>query len=286
MTGENTGTELQRAPSHLKDAPKTTSAVTDKDAKVDSPPTQASLQDLAVTKSMKMVLNPDFKGSEFASLEPRLQQLLFEKLRDEIVRLQGVELDYHNFTEDIPQADKFLGTRAGRRRLPLDGDEPDAYLLQDRMRDKWLHESEIPLDDLTSRSVRNDVKLTYTDLVYAKPDGEFTVKPLDARHDSTSGYMYERISSQLLQYRLTVMFGMLPPSDNVDGYKGCWEATFLHHDDGDGISRLTFSEHKGSAMFRFIGSAEASLDAIELIKYLCGNEFPHSYDGIVAGTQA
>ena len=63
------------------------------------------------------------------------------------------------------------------------------------------------------------------------------------------GRIYTRISSQLPQYRVTVMFGMLPPSIELYHSKICWEATLVHK---GRMSRLKLFNHKGTATVRFI----------------------------------
>ena len=75
----------------------------------------------------------------------------------------------------------------------------------------------------------------------------------------------------------------MPPPQEVDGYKSCWEADLQYH---DGASLLSFQDYKGGADARFHGTAEASVDALKLLNFLIGMECPHTYDGIVAGTRA
>ena len=109
---------------------------------------------------------------------------------------------------------------------------------------------------------------------------------LRVRHGSlrlSEKYVSHRISSQLLLYRVTVVFGMLPQSDEVDNYKTCWAAK-LHHNDG--CSTLDLYERKGSAEVAFWGTTGAETEALELLNFLCGNDIPHTYEGILAGSEA
>ncbi|OCK73620.1 hypothetical protein K432DRAFT_447735 [Lepidopterella palustris CBS 459.81] len=96
-------------------------------------------------------------------------------------------------------------------------------------------------------------------------------------------FFSDRISSQLLYYRISVLFGM-PPALETDGYKCCWEVE-LKHIDGESILRLYDS--KGSAAVGFSGfDGSASDDAFELINFLVSLDCLHTYHGIKAGTRA
>ena len=58
---------------------------------------QPSLQELAAKKALSKILDPSFEASDFEPLEPRLQELLFGKLRDEIAYLKAYEDAWHGF---------------------------------------------------------------------------------------------------------------------------------------------------------------------------------------------
>ena len=129
-------------------------------------------------------------------------------------------------------------------------------------------------------------------LYWNLPAGELRLNGRQFEHEEAPGYVYgedkgftERISSQLLLYRIVVMFGMIPPQqEGYEGrYKSCWECMLRHK---DGTSRFTAFDYKGGATLKFKGSAEGSADAMELLNFLCGDAIPHSYDGILAGTMA
>ena len=94
----------------------------------------------------------------------------------------------------------------------------------------------------------------------------------------------KRISSQLLLYRIVVMFDMISPESEgyADWYKSWWD--MLAHADGE--SRLSFFDYKGWGSLYFKGTEEGSRDAMELLDFLTEREIPHSYDGILAGTVA
>jgi hypothetical protein len=89
-----------------------------------------------------------------------------------------------------------------------------------------------------------------------------------------------RITSQLLYYRISILFGM-PPAKETDGYKCCWEVRLRHR---DGESELRLYDSKGAAAVSFEGYA--SDDGLELVTFLTSVDFAHTYDGIRAGTMA
>ncbi|CAI7611683.1 unnamed protein product [Penicillium pancosmium] len=105
------------------------------------------------------------------------------------------------------------------------------------------------------------------------------------------GFLHH-ISSSLLLYRLTILTGELGettdsqtgcPWDMTDGYKSSWDIPLRHM---DSVSTLRFYDYKGQARAFFCGSEEAQNDAVELINLLTSFSFPHTYDGIMAGTVA
>ncbi|MCJ1309052.1 hypothetical protein MMC25_002707 [Agyrium rufum] len=263
-------------------------------------PEPPSLQDLAVTKGLEEILDPSFPDSEFASLEPRLQQLLFRKLRTEMHRLYQIEDSWSVMKQWCSLADSFLYTRAARKRIP----EPDCYEGQEgedvrvdsqnghnlisEFPKAWSYASESDADDRSFDRSDDHVHWGAFDLMYKLPDSDLRVVSRAEQtqagytfHDE-NGLFYNRISSQLLQYRVTVVFGMIP-QDESDGYKCQWLAELIYK---DGKSRLRLDEHKGSANVHFTGTAEASTEAVRFLNFLTGNNIPHTYDGILAGTVA
>lgn len=103
---------------------------------------------------------------------------------------------------------------------------------------------------------------------------------------------HRRISSQLLVYRLTAIFGM-PPSSEMDyvvAHKSIWRCTLFWLDDvqnenltRDYISQVYFEDNKGLWTVTFDGIEVASESAVQLIDWLCGDNVPHPYDYVVAG---
>ncbi|KAK7424061.1 hypothetical protein QQX98_000671 [Neonectria punicea] len=100
-----------------------------------------------------------------------------------------------------------------------------------------------------------------------------------------------KISSQLLLYRLIAMFGTPPKlpeeGSNTARYKTIWEYP-LHWtaDQGRNKSTLWFRDWKGAASVHFSGSEEASEAALKMLEWLVSDNVVHPYDGVLAGNQA
>src|SRR2546421_5124145 len=89
--------------------------------KVDSRtvPSQSTLQALCEQKALALDLESDFE-----SLEPRLQHLLFNKVRAENARLREIEQKWERLTRFCPSLDTQIYLRPKRR---LNDDEIVAY---------------------------------------------------------------------------------------------------------------------------------------------------------------
>ncbi|KAL4869114.1 hypothetical protein BDV12DRAFT_196548 [Aspergillus spectabilis] len=101
------------------------------------------------------------------------------------------------------------------------------------------------------------------------------------RHKSLHG-LWPRMSSQLLLYRLTIYMERSPNLE-TDAYKTCWETKFQH---SDKFSILRFWDSKGAPRMEFRGTRNCQDDALQLVNLLAGLKFPHTYDGVIAGTVA
>ena len=82
--------------------------------------------------------------------------------------------------------------------------------------------------------------------------------------------------------RLLATFETLPQCE-TDGYKCTWEF-YLHWPGIDGELRL--HDHKGYPTASFEGSEKGSLVALQLIEWRVGENIPHPYDYVLAGTSA
>ena len=235
--------------------------------------TQPSLQELATGKALSEILHPDFKDSDFEGLEPRLQRLLFAKLRAEVVRLHGIEQSWSFYKRDCPRADRQLYTWAGRDRL---GEDEEDEKLQ--FQEKWSYTA-----DTQESGRRYTIDWSAWDLAVEDPTSDQSRLVLKKDRKLNFDASFTRtISSQLLYYRITAVFGMMPQSVS-DEYKCCW-TTDLWWEGGKG--RLGLDEHKGAAGAFFHGTEEGSVEALKLLNFLVGDKIPHSYDGILAGTIA
>ncbi|KAL9117936.1 MAG: hypothetical protein Q9187_005523 [Circinaria calcarea] len=271
------------------------------------PSSQLSLQELCEKKYLSQILDSSFTASDFAALEPRLQEILFSKLRTETTRLREIEKKWCRLTRSCPRVDTKIHLDHNRIEYGDPDDEEDDCILREGFLAKWSYlgednnESQAGADaawyagraeaneDHLSRGTKNhpNIHWHHSDLICEPSEsglGLYVHRPSTPRsfYSKWSNSFWFRISSQLLLYRLTVTFGMPPPKE-TDGYKSCWEIELVHC---DGASVLEFGEHKGAASARFRGTTDASDDALKLLNFLVGINCPHTYDGIVAGTIA
>ena len=258
-----------------------------------------SLTEICEKQSISQISDPNFTASDFAALEPRLQEILFNKLRTENTRLQEIEKKWCQVTDSCPHVDIQIHLNPPRI-AACDGKEmEDAYDEAAAFMKKWSYLGEdYDEDESVSQGVEanedhpsggtkmtRDTRWWNSNLICKGPESDFELCGHTYARCSCSPWTNSftfRISSQLLFYRLTVTFGMPPPRE-TDGYKTCWEITLRH---SDKISVLNFQDTKGAADVRFDGTADASADALKLVNFLIGIKCPHTYDGVVAGVMA
>ena len=108
-----------------------------------SSPTPPSLQGLCENKALSHILDSDFTDSQFSSLEPRLQQILFRKLRTETARLKAVEKDWCRLMKCCPRLDTQIHL-VSTRIEPSDSkdDETNGYNQIRRFNCKWSYTDE------------------------------------------------------------------------------------------------------------------------------------------------
>jgi hypothetical protein len=249
-------------------------------------PSQPTLQALCEQTALELDLESDFE-----SLEPRLQHLLFNKVRAENTRLRGIEQKWERLTRFCPSLDAQIYLRSNRQVHEEDETVADE---ENRVFTELWHYEDADNGNEQERAARASSPISKSwqssELVSESPDEELGIFVLSdpstrySRFSPGSGRrdIWNRISSQLLFYRLTTTFGMPPPAE-TDGYKVCWEINLRHR---DGSSTLEFYDYKGAASASFSGSDDASEDALKLVNFLVGMECFHTYDGIVAGTVA
>lgn len=108
--------------------------------------------------------------------------------------------------------------------------------------------------------------------------------------DDTKQYefdMYRVMSSALLLYRVCCLFaGIHIDVMGRDAYKMVWQAEVKHKATGEAMG---FSEWKGAALVRVSDLTlpkEVESDMLDLLNLLFDTNFPHPYDGTVAGCVA
>lgn len=114
---------------------------------------------------------------------------------------------------------------------------------------------------------------------YELRNGSIAVRhgpPLAIPHTSVFSQF---ISSQLLLYRLTCLFGV--PCAQRAPLQGLWSATLVYR---NRKNFLTFGEDtSGEPYIRFYGSEEASAEALVLINHLVGNLITNEYARTLCG---
>ena len=277
------------------------------------PPSVPSLKELSVRKATSSILQHHERFSEFSKLDGRSQKLLFEELCKDALKLEALEAEKHIFRRLCPRADQGLYTASSSTRIAFpeedyddddeSGEEPklkekndaideNPYRKIEYFQKKWSYKSSDDEGDTENREglLRDTAwKRWQASSVYYDPDDSI-MKVMDMvrgfnfdeHYKFIDNSFYTRISSQLLLYRLSVMFGM-PERRESDGYKVCWEIT-LHHSSRKGT--LDVYDYKGAASAAFTGSSEASDDALDLLGFITQDDVPHTYDGTLAGTVA
>lgn len=246
-------------------------------------------------RSLEQFLGSDSADSDFASLEPFMQQLLFSKLRTENARLQEVEWKWSQLTGACPRTD--IQIYLGFPTIESGGEEDrqNGYNQEAAFRDQWSYlirdsdENEADGGERRGLEIACDTSWGRINLFSESPDSDLRLC-FHRSNGSTrcsclqnlENNFSHRVSSQLLLYRLTVTFGMPPPKEG-DGYKSCWAVDLQHC---DGASVLSFMDYKGGATTSFYGTTKASADALKLLNFLVGEGCRHTYDGIAAGTTA
>lgn len=286
------------------------------------PPT--SLKTLAANEALKQILQPEFSESQFVSLPPHLQKLLFSKLREEVDRLRGKEDRWRAVVQSCAPADLQLYLRnqywvpsikglevkpaskgeneVESRKRERNSGELSGYRLRKYFIDRWSYLTEDGETELEARLSRRSrtadsssgktARMQWSDWSLYRDPEEGTMKLCEHEEFSlvcSCGPLWNRglsyqISSQLLLYRLTATFGMPPPRE-TDRYKSCWDCAIkFDDDDDDSVGRIM--DWKGTISLSFEGTITASKEFVKLINYIVGYKCLHSYDGIVAGTVA
>ena len=241
---------------------------------VPTPSNKLALEARARDEVLRKVAYSSSGDAFFDSLDPSLLRSVFHTLRLELKRLF---LQENTLEKWRPQADKFLYTHEAQTMVlsPKDAGPWQPVI------DKWSYTGADQLGSPTPFDVLTD--WNGDSLAFEKPysklfkkNGDFRYHPLDY------GSFSQRISSQLLLYRITLVFGTVPTRDEEeeidDSY--CWETTLYHKDQ---FSLLDLWDINGVAHVWFQGSWDAETDALEVLNMLCGNQISQQ-NGKVAGT--
>ena len=216
------------------------------------------------------------------------RQFLFSKMQSELIRLREMDSTLNRY---YPRTDFQVQHSYGRLSV-YEGDEDDSdeddpensYNLQKAFRKQWSYMAGADYKDKGGSLDGQDVKWHSSDLFFDLPDSDLKLRDLSEGSaswlPSEVGYFSQKISSQLLQYCITVTFDAMIPPTQTDGYKVCWVA-FLQYEDK--VSVLNLYDWKGGIGAHFGGTAEGSVEALKLLNFLCGMKCPHNYDYVLAG---
>ena len=241
---------------------------------------QPSLQELCTGKALTLVLDPEkFTDSDFAVLPPGVQRMLFAKMRTEMNVLRhfkgnvdkycpDIDTKLYQFPPSLPLCD--IGLPVWSSFFPE----------RDEFRRLWSYECEYDID-------QEDFSLPGAhwyegNLVAHNPDSELRFEEKNENLHSSNGHFhfYQRISSQLLLFRLVCMFDLPPPKSNIGNVFGTWDIVLYYR---WGPSRLRLNDHLGQVKADYAGTVEASGEALKLLNFLCGMKIPYGEEGAIAG---
>ncbi|EMR68623.1 hypothetical protein UCREL1_4371 [Eutypa lata UCREL1] len=210
---------------------------------------------------------------------------------------EGTVYYYSDDSYDTPEEDKSPGHVSKKREIAekryVEDKKTgkidvfaDGYMVKGYFRERWLYNSS-KAKDVPPKERPGKITEWHSLKLFTSPgDSELVAIPRhsDIPESYVSSPIFDTISSQLLLYRLTAIFGMPPATDYMDGFKQVWTTTFYWKDDKS--STIEFEDMKGSAFVRFEGSEDASKSALKLIEFLQSDNVPHPYGSVLAGTGA
>jgi hypothetical protein len=224
-----------------------------------SPP---SLEELSANKLQELTLSSETAEDDFASLEPRAQRLLFKSMRAEKARLDNIKTQLTRLEQRMPVVDynQILSTSS---RAESFGSKADI----DSCGKLWSYTVN-PDEDLQGRQPGELTRWNNLQLHFGLHDTtpkicSSKVLPILCEMCEPPRYPAFRylISSQLLLYRVTEVFGMPPRMTGEFSW-----AAILYHKDGSSI--LFCGNVLGDASFDFTGTNAASPDALNLLNFL------------------
>ena len=159
----------------------------------------------------------------------------------------------------------------------------NGYRLQEQHLNTWYLDTKgsAVIDDTIRWGSVYDIELQGSELILTDHDPPSIWELMPTLKKRGKRALPDCISSQLLQYRLTAVFGMLQ-SSRVSGFARCWELYLIHR---RSLSQFHLYDEYGVSTCTFRGTEEASKDALALLNYLCGTNVPHPDPklGLLAG---
>lgn len=228
-----------------------------------------------------------FSHEYFSLLSPLCQKQYFNEISEALHLWQ-------NLGYSCPRIDKFILSRYDNDNRLTATEQWAAALMQESIERKWAL-FDVSLEDSSSacatRRPSESARWFDDDLRWNAVTSKFDLVPPQVsrscyqygpdRPIGQHGFFYHISSPQLL-YRINLLIGDLKDS-TTDRYKCSWEIRIRHRESN---STLRLWDSKGIARAEFFGSKESEQDALEVINHLTGYKFPHTYDGVLAGTMA
>ena len=273
------------------------------------PPPTPSLVQLSASKALDTIFPLGFTSSDFEKLVAPQQRLLFEQLVADNARLREIEKSWILVKERCPALDLELfvvppppapspydmleppsdeirevteyekDTRGNERIQMMKSAETSPRYLADHQWEASYFTNlwSWNIIDEHSGMITGSYWWTSPRLNFNQSESKF--EPSDS--PTSPNAVAARISSQLLLYRLILMFDLPPRGLFEDRREISWEVE-LTHQEGDG--RLYFTDDGGSAVASFSGNDEdAQNDSLELLSFICGRRCMHA-GGFPAGT--
>lgn len=252
-----------------------------------------TLEELAASKSMELLLQSEDSDAEFANLGPIQQELLLKHFFEDYKRLRNRDERLQKAMNKIPHTDQFVN------QIPVDiveehwlrglsSDEVHQFIPKEAQKsetetetgpghgpDRVQDDRRINQASLRFRYVRNfrrRLRISIPRVVWSLS----TVRAHSIYSDFKLGLGSEgqitvqgRVSSSLLLYRILDVFG-LPPEDYspYNSVKTVWAVAFYHRDG----SSLSIWDLGGVIQGSFAGSNEAGEDSLKLINFLTSGQ--------------
>ena len=225
-----------------------------------------TLEELSARKAIKTLSVAENPNRQLTDMEPVHHKLVMKHLLAERASFIEKAKDHDWLKSVLPISDVELVPDRAQLRYYEEDKHPgeDRYSVQGAFSQKWQYTTD-KFCSILDRPSPDYVRVSACSVVSTSPHKEITIRD---RHDSGKDSVFHfrmgiawRISSQLLLYRLIVIFGMPPPLEN-DGYECLWEVRLLS---SDKRSMLRFCDYKGGSDVLYHGTKEGSESALELI---------------------